>query len=83
MLVLSRKPTERIRITGGIVITIVQIHGGKVSVGIEAPPDVRVLRDELPAEFETVVRSETVHSHKVETGHKATAFKPVPELVEA
>jgi carbon storage regulator len=47
MLVLSRKATERLRLGDSIVITIVQINGDKVRLGIEAPPNVRVLRDEL------------------------------------
>jgi carbon storage regulator len=47
MLVLSRKETERIRLGDSIVITIVQVSGDKVRLGIEAPPDLLVLRDEL------------------------------------
>jgi carbon storage regulator CsrA len=30
-----------------VVVTIVRVSGDKVRIGIEAPPDVRVLRDEL------------------------------------
>ena len=47
MLVLSRKETERIRLGDSIVITIVQVSGDKVRLGIEAPSDLLVLRDEL------------------------------------
>lgn len=47
MLVLSRKETQRIRLGDSIVITIVKISGDKVRVGIEAPSNVLVLRDEL------------------------------------
>ena len=49
MLVLSRKATERIRLGDSIVITIVRVSGDKVRLGIEAPSDVLVLRDELQA----------------------------------
>ena len=49
MLVLSRKESQRIRLGNSIVITIVKISGDKVRVGIEAPSDVLVLRDELEA----------------------------------
>jgi carbon storage regulator len=49
MLVLSRKESQRIRLGDQIVITIVKISGDKVRVGIEAPGDVLVLRDELEA----------------------------------
>jgi carbon storage regulator len=47
MLVLSRKETQRIRLGDSIVVTIVKISGDKVRVGIEAPAEVLVLRDEL------------------------------------
>jgi carbon storage regulator len=47
MLVLSRKESQRIRLGDSIVITIVKISGDKVRVGIEAPSNVLVLRDEL------------------------------------
>lgn len=47
MLVLSRKESQRIRLGDSIVITIVKISGDKVRIGIDAPGDVLVLRDEL------------------------------------
>jgi carbon storage regulator len=47
MLVLSRRQSERIRLGDSIVVTIVRVSGDKVRLGIEAPPDVLVLRDEL------------------------------------
>ena len=50
MLVLSRKQTERIRLGDSITVTVVRVSGDKVRLGIEAPPDVLVLRDELDDE---------------------------------
>lgn len=47
MLVLSRKCGEKIQIGDQISISIVKIDGGKVRIGIEAPPDVQILREEL------------------------------------
>jgi carbon storage regulator len=47
MLVLSRKNNERIHIDGGIVITVVKVEGDKVRLGIDAPKEVSVLREEL------------------------------------
>ena len=47
MLVLSRKQTERIKLGDSIIVTVVRVSGDKVRLGIEAPPDVVVLRDEL------------------------------------
>ncbi len=47
MLVLSRKQAERIKLGESIIVTVVRVTGDKVRLGIEAPPDVVVLRDEL------------------------------------
>jgi len=47
MLVLSRKEHERIRLGRDIVVTVVRVSGDKVRLGIEAPPEVLILRDEL------------------------------------
>jgi len=52
MLVLSRKQAQRIRLGDSIVITVVRIGGDKVRLGIEAPKDMLVLRDELEAHTE-------------------------------
>ena len=47
MLVLSRKRDERIVIDGNIVVTVVDIRGDKVRLGIEAPKDVSIHRSEV------------------------------------
>ena len=47
MLVLSRKVEQQIQIGDGIVITILQVKGNSVRIGIEAPRELRVLRSEL------------------------------------
>src|SRR5262245_53635865 len=65
MLVLSRKESQRIRLGDSIVITIVKISGDKVRVGIEAPANVLVLRDELE------VRTPSTPSPPVEPGAAA------------
>ncbi|MGO8902033.1 MAG: carbon storage regulator [Isosphaeraceae bacterium] len=47
MLVLSRKPLQSIMIGPDIKITIVKVERNQVRIGIEAPRDVTILRDEL------------------------------------
>ena len=47
MLVLSRKENEVIRVGDQVVIRIVEIRSDKVRVGIEAPGDVAVHRQEV------------------------------------
>lgn len=46
MLVLSRKLGEQIRIGLGIEITVLKIHGGRVQIGVQAPREVSVRRDD-------------------------------------
>ena len=47
MLVLSRKKNESIVINGKITVTVVEIRGDKVRLGIEAPMEVPVHRQEV------------------------------------
>lgn len=47
MLVLSRKENERVVIDGNIVVQIIRVAGGRVRLGIEAPPEITIKREEL------------------------------------
>ena len=51
MLVLSRKTKERIVIDESIEITVVAVHGGRVTLGIKAPMSVPIHRGELQPRF--------------------------------
>jgi carbon storage regulator len=47
MLVLSRKPSERILIGDDIAVTVVRIGPNNVRIGIEAPRSMNIVREEL------------------------------------
>ena len=47
MLVLTRKPGEKIDIGSGITITVVEVKGNKIRLGIDAPENVPIFRAEL------------------------------------
>ena len=47
MLVLSRKVGERIWVGEDVCVTVVRVTGGGVRIGIEAPKDLPVVREEL------------------------------------
>lgn len=47
MLVLSRKLNEKIIIDGNIIVTVVKIDRNQVRIGIEAPGEVPIQREEL------------------------------------
>ncbi len=55
MLVLSRKRDESIVIAGNITITVVDVRGDKVRLGISAPAEVPVHRKEV---YEAIKRDE-------------------------
>jgi carbon storage regulator len=47
MLILSRKPGEAILIDGGVRIVVLGLDSGAVRLGIQAPSDVGILREEI------------------------------------
>ena len=47
MLILSRKIDEKIKIGNDITITLIDVHGDQVKIGVEAPKDVKVFRQEV------------------------------------
>ncbi|HEY2951641.1 MAG TPA: carbon storage regulator CsrA [Verrucomicrobiae bacterium] len=52
MLVLSRKSNETIVIDGRIIVKVVRLEGGTVRLGIQAPADVPVHRQEIYDEIQ-------------------------------
>lgn len=73
MLVLTRKAKQQIQVGENIVITILQVRGQAVRVGIEAPREVRVLRNEIA-------------DNSVQTADETPAGKssmPRPERIDA
>lgn len=59
MLVLSRKKNESIVINDDITIVVVEIRGDKVRLGIEAPKEVPVHRNEV---YEAIRKSASTES---------------------
>jgi carbon storage regulator len=51
MLVLTRKTNEEIVIDGDIRVKVLDIQGGRIRLGITAPSDVSVLREEVCVEL--------------------------------
>ena len=47
MLILTRRSNERIFIGDDIVLSILTIEGNRVKLGIDAPKDVSILREEI------------------------------------
>ena len=47
MLILSRKMNQKIKIGEEITVTIIEIRGDQVKIGVEAPKNVKVFRQEI------------------------------------
>jgi len=47
MLVLTRKVGERIRIGDEVIVQVLEVRGGQVRLGLAAPPEVRIFREEV------------------------------------
>ncbi len=62
MLVLTRKKGEKIVIGDNIVLTVVDIKGDQIQLGIEAPRDIPVHREEVYKE----IQEENIKSRKTE-----------------
>ncbi|KAA0137006.1 MULTISPECIES: carbon storage regulator CsrA [Gimesia] len=65
MLVLSRKKDEKIMIGDSITLMVIEIKNDKVRLGIEAPKDVTVHREEVYA----AIKEQSAHDSKDFTSH--------------
>jgi carbon storage regulator len=54
VLVLSRKTNERVMIGPDIILTVIEIDAHRVRLGIEAPPETKIWREELLARVRAV-----------------------------
>lgn len=57
MLVLTRRPNQSIMIGGNVVVTVLEVRGDQVRLGIKAPHDVDVHRDEVWAQLQQANRA--------------------------
>ena len=71
MLILTRKPGQSIVMNGDIIVSVLAVEGDRVKLGIRAPADVTVLRDEV----QRAVGGENRRA--------ATPARPRPELEAA
>ena len=80
MLVLSRRKDERIVIGGSIVITVIEVKGDKVRLGIEAPKEVSVHRHEVHA---AIAEEQRLAEAEASGAGSAPASQPAVVLVPA
>ena len=77
MLVLSRKKNESIIIDENIVITVVEIRGDKVRLGIEAPRDIPIHREEVYQAIQAARQEEVTPTESSSEAPSLTS--PIPK----
>jgi carbon storage regulator len=65
MLVLTRRPGESIVVGENIVVTVIEIKGGQVRIGIDAPREVDVYREEIYEQVKQENLSAIAHADQV------------------
>ena len=66
MLILSRKVDEKIKIGDNITITLIEVRGDQVKIGVEAPKNVKVFRQEVFNAIQTDNREAAANSQTLE-----------------
>jgi carbon storage regulator len=75
MLVLTRRPGESIMVGENIVVTVIEIKGGQVRIGIDAPREVDVYREEI---YEQVKQENLAAIANADQIRKALQDPPAP-----
>lgn len=71
MLVLSRKKNESIVINDEITVVVLEIRGDKVRLGVEAPREIPVHRNEVQAAIDRAKQTTGGHGQDVNAGSEA------------
>jgi carbon storage regulator len=76
MLVLSRKTGERIMIGENIVLTVLGVCGNKVRLGVEAPRDLSIYREEIHRRRQDASRHEAQDDERALLGAEDDSLAP-------
>lgn len=73
MLILSRKIDEKIKIGEDITITLIDVHGDQVKIGVEAPKNVKVFRQEVYDAIQSENKAAVVEDNESEKAKTAVS----------
>jgi len=76
MLVLTRRPGEMLHIGPSITVTVVEVRGNRIRLGIQAPEDVTVLRAELNKSSPSAFAAKDAPSRSEAAGRVEVACAP-------
>ena len=82
MLILSRKIDEKIKIGNDITITLIDVHGDQVKIGVEAPKDVKVFRQEVFDAIQLENKAAVVAGQKEENEKAISAVSALSKLLK-
>ena len=71
MLILTRRVDERIFIGDDITLCVLDIEGNRVRLGLEAPKDVAILREEVQQRYAVEASNDALHSKEGEDKRSA------------
>ncbi len=82
MLILSRKIDEKIKIGNDITITLIDVHGDQVKIGVEAPKDVKVFRQEVFDAIQNENKAAVVVGQEAENEKAISAVSALSKLLK-
>lgn len=82
MLILSRKIDEKIKIGNDITITLIDVHGDQVKIGVEAPKDVKVFRQEVFDAIQSENKAAVVDSQESGNEKAISAVSALSKLLK-
>lgn len=75
MLVLTRRPGESIRIGTDVTVTVLEVRGDQIRIGIDAPRSVKVHREEV---FQEIERTNTEAVASADRARQVLGSRPRP-----
>ena len=82
MLILSRKIDEKIKIGTDITITLIDVHGDQVKIGVEAPKDVKVFRQEVFDAIQNENKAAVVDAQETSNEKAISAMSALSKLLK-
>lgn len=82
MLILTRKIDEKIKIGEDITITLIDVHGDQVKIGVEAPKNVKVFRQEVFDAIQSENKAAAVDNNEKDNEKAINAVSALSKLLK-